>query len=241
MASELLPCPFCGGTDLSSGGDDKFVGYFCKTCQATGPNHYGSRDWNTRPAPAATDTGLKTIGFVPPMFVEGKGADYNDIFRSVSIAENYTALVTRSQAVELLAGRDTVIEMQADSIDKLERKVRHWQERDEKAEELLAAKEAERAEQWRLRREMEADRDTQKAIATSLETELAAEQAEKEKIAAAVKKLEAAWRDHSQKVATLEAKLAAAEKALAEADEALQADAIASAHAAIRAVLGGKP
>ena len=43
------------------------------------------------------------------------------------------------------------------------------------AEELLAAKEAERAEQWRLRREMEADRDTQKAIATSLEAELAAE------------------------------------------------------------------
>lgn len=38
----------------------------------------------------------------------------------------------------------------------------------------------------------------------------------------------------------LEAKLAAAEKALEEADEALQADAIASAHAAIRAVLGGK-
>lgn len=35
---------------------------------------------DTRPAPAATDTGLKTIGFVPPMFVEGKGADYNDIF-----------------------------------------------------------------------------------------------------------------------------------------------------------------
>ncbi|NKE75364.1 hypothetical protein [Ochrobactrum sp. MC-1LL] len=55
------------------------------------------------PAPAATDTGLKTIGFVPPMFVEGKGADYNDIFRSVSIAENYTDVVTRSQAEELLA------------------------------------------------------------------------------------------------------------------------------------------
>ncbi|MGK8640357.1 hypothetical protein ACRS7F_13375 [Brucella anthropi] len=46
---------------------------------------------------------LKTIGFVPPMFAEGKGANYNDIFRSVSIAENYTAVVTRSQAVELLA------------------------------------------------------------------------------------------------------------------------------------------
>ncbi|QNQ43008.1 hypothetical protein [Brucella intermedia] len=42
-------------------------------------------------------------------------------------------------------------------------------------------------------------------------------------------------------IEALEAKLAAAEKALTEADEALQADAIASAHAAIRAALGGKP
>ena len=42
------------------------------------------------------------------------------------------------------------------------------------AEELLAAKEAERAEQWRLRREMEADRDTQKAIAASLKADNAA-------------------------------------------------------------------
>lgn len=42
-------------------------------------------------------------------------------------------------------------------------------------------------------------------------------------------------------IKALEAKLAAAEKALMIADEALQADAIASAHAAIRAVLGRKP
>ena len=208
------------------------------------PVKYIRHDLNTRPAPAATDTGLETVAFqhrrIDKYGVVGDWRPYKrDLFGSDRIESR--ELVTRSQAEELLAGRDTVIEMQADSIDKLERKVRHWQERDEKAEELLAAKEAERAEQWRLRREMEADRDTQKAIATSLETELAAEQAEKEKIAAAVKKLEAAWRDHSQKVATLEAKLAVAEKALAEADEALQADAIASAHAAIRAVLGGKP
>lgn len=53
--ADLLPCPFCSGTDLSSGGDDKFVGYSCRTCQATGPNHYGSRDWNTRPAAPVDD------------------------------------------------------------------------------------------------------------------------------------------------------------------------------------------
>lgn len=46
---ELKPCPFCGSTDLDSGGDDKFVGYWCKNCQAMGPNHYGRHDWNTRP------------------------------------------------------------------------------------------------------------------------------------------------------------------------------------------------
>lgn len=131
MASELKPCPFCGGTDLSSGGDDKFVGYFCKTCQATGPNHYGSRDWNTRPTPAATDTGL--VRYDLSMFGNG--------------------------IVEMGGGAYV---------------------RADQAEELLAAKEAERAEQWRLRREMEADRDTQKAVATSLEAELAAERAEKD-------------------------------------------------------------
>ncbi len=50
-----------------------------------------------------TDTGLVTIGFVPPMFVEGKGEGYSDIFRSVRISENHVAVVTRSQAEELLA------------------------------------------------------------------------------------------------------------------------------------------
>lgn len=100
MASELLPCPFCGGTDLSSGGDDKFVGYFCKTCQATGPNHYGSRDWNTRPAPAATDTGLETVGY---QYHNGAWyhADSPDKLREFGFKTR--ELVTRSQAEELLA------------------------------------------------------------------------------------------------------------------------------------------
>ncbi|MBA8904850.1 hypothetical protein [Aminobacter ciceronei] len=45
----LEPCPFCGGKDLVSEGDDKIVGYRCRTCEATGPNHYNSRfDWNRR-------------------------------------------------------------------------------------------------------------------------------------------------------------------------------------------------
>ena len=49
MSEALKPCPFCGSTDLGSGGDDKFVGYWCKNCEATGPNHYSSRHcWNAR-------------------------------------------------------------------------------------------------------------------------------------------------------------------------------------------------
>lgn len=44
----LKPCPFCGGTNLKTGGDDKIVGVWCLTCEAAGPNHYGSREWNDR-------------------------------------------------------------------------------------------------------------------------------------------------------------------------------------------------
>lgn len=47
-APELLPCPFCGNTDIKWGGDDKIVGCWCENCQMTGPNHYGRFEWNTR-------------------------------------------------------------------------------------------------------------------------------------------------------------------------------------------------
>lgn len=46
--TELLPCPFCGGTHLECGGDDKIVYCRCLDCDATGPDHYGNSDWNTR-------------------------------------------------------------------------------------------------------------------------------------------------------------------------------------------------
>jgi len=48
MTVELKPCPFCGGTNLKSGGDDKIVGTWCLTCEAAGPNQYGKYDWNRR-------------------------------------------------------------------------------------------------------------------------------------------------------------------------------------------------
>jgi hypothetical protein len=51
--AKLLPCPFCGGTKLKSGGDDKIVGTWCLTCEASGPNEYGSFGWNRRALPSA--------------------------------------------------------------------------------------------------------------------------------------------------------------------------------------------
>ena len=47
-APELKPCPFCGSSNLKSGGDDKIVGTWCLDCQAVGPNQYGRHEWNTR-------------------------------------------------------------------------------------------------------------------------------------------------------------------------------------------------
>lgn len=73
---------------------------------------------NTCPAPAATDTGLETVGYM---------AQTRMGWIPSCASSGGEPVVTRSQA-----------------------------------EKLLAAKEAERAEQWRLRREMEADRDTQR-------------------------------------------------------------------------------
>jgi hypothetical protein len=71
----LLPCPFCGGTNLKSGSYDKIVGTWCLTCEATGPNEYGSRaTWNRRApsepaeqaAPAAKVGALAGLSARPP-------------------------------------------------------------------------------------------------------------------------------------------------------------------------------
>lgn len=56
---KLKPCPFCGSSDVNSGGDDKVVGVWCNNCGATGPNVYltinGDFDWNTRATPSAQE------------------------------------------------------------------------------------------------------------------------------------------------------------------------------------------
>lgn len=59
------PCPFCGSANLESGGDDKIVAVRCRDCEATGPNHYGSRaEWNTRPE---TQPALERCSDCPPV------------------------------------------------------------------------------------------------------------------------------------------------------------------------------
>jgi len=57
---EPFPCPFCGGTVLRTGGDDKIVGISCLRCEACGPNHYGKYEWNDRASPARSAEGLVT-------------------------------------------------------------------------------------------------------------------------------------------------------------------------------------
>lgn len=90
MASELKPCPFCGLPPMRnelfawcSGPSDKQHNLIQQTHEC----------WNTRPAPAATDTGLETLahmaksrmGWVPAPHWSGE------------------AVCLRSQAEELLA------------------------------------------------------------------------------------------------------------------------------------------
>lgn len=128
---------------------DKFTLYTELMLQAADLLDHKDEQINTRPAPAATDTGLETVGNITEeCLLELKQMLCGEIHPCNDIGDVTDAdieLCIRSQA-----------------------------------EDLLAAKEAERAEQWRLRREMEADRDTQKAIAASFEAELAAERAEKD-------------------------------------------------------------
>lgn len=46
--SDHKPCPFCGGTTISHGGDDTWTGAWCEDCGAMGPNQYGKKEWNDR-------------------------------------------------------------------------------------------------------------------------------------------------------------------------------------------------
>lgn len=54
--TDLKPCPFCGGTDLTTETDDGIFWVTCKGCYAEGPYlniraDADAADWNTRASP----------------------------------------------------------------------------------------------------------------------------------------------------------------------------------------------
>ncbi|WP_266029916.1 Lar family restriction alleviation protein [Brucella intermedia] len=124
MASELLPCPFCGAPEdelmifadpeeaFDNSGPSRRIQ--CAGCHIEAPFYPSEAEavaaWNTRPAPAATDTGLVTVG--------RKERSPHGVHFSVDLPEG-TELVTRSQAEELLAAERVKNETQAETIDKL--------------------------------------------------------------------------------------------------------------------------
>jgi hypothetical protein len=71
--TELLPCPFCGGTETKeqrTGADDECVFIQCITCEAGGPTSFPRQDndtptWNSRlssPSPVVSAEEVKTLG-----------------------------------------------------------------------------------------------------------------------------------------------------------------------------------
>lgn len=77
----------------------------CEDCGATIPEGYteeaATRDWNTRPAPAATDTGLVTVAWM--IYKPGGTPLTTPIKENAKGFNSADELVTRSQAEELLA------------------------------------------------------------------------------------------------------------------------------------------
>jgi len=215
MASELKPCPFCGGAakllTYRICEDAMGASVKCTSCQvsttefedAYAPTADAIAAWNTRPAPAATDTGLETVEVqrltrschdwltIPP----SKAAEYR------SKGNIVRELCDRSQDEELLAAKDA--ELRDALVD-----VRKYILRSEAAQkELHSEKEARvgwmkiATQEQKRANKAEADNAAQAARIKELEAELLSVRN---------------WIDTEPvpAVKALEAKLAAAEKAL---------------------------
>lgn len=161
MASELKPCPFCGGADVNLYHSAKtFMSWVsCKSCGLEAPSETGITDaeaityWNHRPAPAdlkardkkryklirkslqnkgllpaATDTGLETVGWATDYGGRLGTACFDekllDDFK-LMWSGNLCELVTRSQAEEILAAeRAKADEYYGEAVVSYDRKLR---------------------------------------------------------------------------------------------------------------------
>ncbi|WP_273772898.1 Lar family restriction alleviation protein [Brucella intermedia] len=160
MASELKPCPFCGGEAKhmvwGGGGLVASVPHSkvcCTECRmTTGPvqkHEDGDRAierWNTRPAPAATDTGLETVAENLARTIWGYfkgGPDAIAWFDNNKSLGGPAWLIEqcRSRAEELLAAKDEKIAIWRKLWTDTDRLRIEAIDRAEKAEAKLAAAE----------------------------------------------------------------------------------------------------
>ncbi len=153
MASELKPCPFCQykahewirGNKKMACCDN--MDCPCRAIVCT------VEQWNTRPAPAATDTGLVTVGgeYLDGHTWKPMPAGVTDFaLRGFKTR----ALCDRSQAVELLAAERHERDMLKADFNDINAERQRWRDRAEKAEADNAAK----VEQERLRFEGDLDK-----------------------------------------------------------------------------------
>ena len=123
MASELKPCPFCNSDRITVHNIRDGQQAVCKDCGSLGkPVFHGPKGpeatwgeavaaWNTRPAPAATDTGLVTVltQSRARRYMEGEGGPWGDWKDGPALTPppyfqvEERELVTRENATELLA------------------------------------------------------------------------------------------------------------------------------------------
>jgi len=106
MASELLPCPFCGATAKAKPMGSASFTVMCENLHRM--NSFPSKAeaieaWNTRPAPAATDTGLVTVGEVSTVRKSIAAFAGHMLSRQLKPGD---LLCLRSQAEEILAAKD---------------------------------------------------------------------------------------------------------------------------------------
>lgn len=211
MASELKPCPFCGGKAKLKGGRLSQESYtvWCENLHRGGgfsSAEAATREWNNRPAPAATDTGLVTAV-----------ADLEEI----------------QQAVFGSLGSEPDVYADYDRLCELSRKMREAMRVCSQAEELLAVKDEsvrdakQSRDDWKkLAKDLQADNAAQAARVKELEQINAVLMGDdenapryttkrlKQEVERVTQVMRGEASDRQAHVEALVAKLAAAEKAL---------------------------